>query len=109
MASTAAGAKDAVQRMRTSPKKLQARLEPSSLYHSNGKRPDGITVVSWKSVKLLVGDAVCPDTFAPSYASSDTSEAGAVASQEEESKEAKHITSIPPLLFKKKGMETVPM
>ena len=56
-------------------------LEHSGLYHSDGKRPDGITVVPWKNGKLIVWDATCPNTFAPSYISSATSEAGAVEEQ----------------------------
>ena len=47
--------------------KIPSRLEPSGLYRSDGKRPDGITVVPWQRGKLLVWDATCPDTFAPSY------------------------------------------
>ena len=35
-------------------------------------------------------DATCPDTFAPSYSSRATNEAGAVATQAEERKEAKY-------------------
>ena len=65
---------------------VPSRLEPSGLYRSDGKRPDGITVVPWKNGKLLVWDATCPDTFAPSYISSATSEAGAVAALAEERK-----------------------
>ena len=66
--------------------RVPSRLEPSGLYRSDGKRPDGITVVPWKNGKLLVWDATCPDTFAPSYISSATSEAGAVAALAEERK-----------------------
>ena len=47
-------------------------------------------MVPWKSGKLLVWDATCPDTFAPSYSSRATNEAGAVATQAEERKEAKY-------------------
>ena len=65
---------------------VPSRLEPSGLCCSDGKRPDGITVVPWNNGKLLVWDATCPDTFAPSYISSATSEAGAVAALAEERK-----------------------
>jgi len=71
--------------------KIPSRLEPSGLQRSDGKRPDGITVVPWKCGKLLVWDATCPDTFAPSYISSAASEAGLVAASAEERKEAKYI------------------
>ena len=70
--------------------KIPARLEPSGLQRSDGKRPDGISVVPWKCGKLLVWDATCPDTFAPSYFSNATSEAGLVAASAEERKEAKY-------------------
>ena len=53
-----------------------------------------ISVVPWKSGKLLqlVWDVTCPDTFAPSYSTRATNEAeaGAVATQAEERKEAKY-------------------
>ena len=46
---------------------IPSRLEPSGIFPSDGKRPDGITVVPWKSGRLLVWDATCPDTFVPMY------------------------------------------
>ena len=67
--------------------KVPSRLEPSGLYHADGKRPDGITVVPWK---LLIWDATCPDTFAPSYLPSATSQAGAVAGLAEVRKRIKY-------------------
>ena len=53
---------DIVHRSLTSAK-IPARLEPSGLYRSDGKRPDGISVVPWKSGKLLVWDATCLRTI----------------------------------------------
>ena len=70
--------------------KVPSRLEPSGLYRTDGKRPDGISVVPWRNGKLLVWDATCPDTFAPSYIALATSEAGAVAAQAESEKCAKY-------------------
>ena len=46
--------------------RVPSRLEPAGLYRSDGKRPDGITVVPWMNGQLLVWDATCPDTFSPS-------------------------------------------
>ena len=46
---------------------VPSHLEPSGLVRSVGKKPDGVTMVPWKSEKPLVWDAICPDTFAPSY------------------------------------------
>ena len=80
---------DIVHRALTSAK-IPSRLEPSGLYRTDGKRPDGITVVPWKNGRLLVWDATCPDTFAPSYLASTTSDAGAVAVVDEERKKRKY-------------------
>ena len=46
---------------------IPSRLEPTGLVRTDGKRPDGVTLAPWKSGRLLVWDATCPDTFAPSY------------------------------------------
>ena len=69
---------------------VPSRLEPSGLYRSDGKRPDGISIVPWQSGKVLVWDATCPDTFAPSHVTVAAREAGAVAEQAEQLKKAKY-------------------
>ena len=56
---------DIIHRTLTSAK-VPSRLEPSGLHRSDGKRPDGITMIPWRNGKLLVWDATSPDTFAPS-------------------------------------------
>ena len=43
------------------------KLEPTGLDRSHGKHPDGIMMVPWKSNNLLVWDATCSDTYAPSF------------------------------------------
>ena len=47
--------------------KIPSHLEPSGLYRSDGKRPDGASVVPWTRGKILVWDATCVDTLAPSH------------------------------------------
>ena len=69
---------------------VPSRLEPPGLLRSDGKRPDGVTVVPWRCGKLLVWDATCPDTLAPSYSSRATLAAGEVAALAEERKVAKY-------------------
>ena len=66
---------------------LSSRLEPTGLSRSDNKRPDRVTLVPWRSGRLLVWDATCPDTFAPSHLPSATREAGAVAALAERSKQ----------------------
>ena len=42
-------------------------VRPTGLSRSNGKCPDGVMLLPWRSGRLLVWDATCPDTFAPSH------------------------------------------
>ena len=86
--------------------KVPSRLEPSGLYRTDGKRPDGITVVPWKSGKLLVWDTTCPDTFAPSYSSIATREAAAVAAMAEERKAVKYVSLSSTYAFTPVAIET---
>ena len=76
---------------------IPSRLEPTGLLRTDGKRPDGMSLAPWSSGKLLVWDATCSDTFAPSHRSQATHAPGEVAAIAEERKEAKCI-SLP--LFK---------
>ena len=69
--------------------------EPSGLECADGKHPDGVTVVPWRSGKHLVWEATSPDTFAPSYLMSATSEAGALAAFDESRKKAKYSSLDP--------------
>ena len=80
-------------------------LESSGLHHSDGKRPDGkrpdgITMIPWRNSKLLVWDTTSPDTFAPSYVSRTTSEAGAVAALAEDKKKTKYTCLEPTYTLK---------
>ena len=69
---------------------VPSRLEPTGLLRSDGKRPDGVTLAPWKCGQLLVWDATCPDTFAPSYRTHATSEPGRVAALAEDRKVDKY-------------------
>ena len=69
---------------------VPSQLEPAGLSRSDGKRPDGVTLAPWKSGQLLVWDATCPDTFAPSYRAHATQEAGKVTERAEERKVEKY-------------------
>ena len=69
---------------------IPCHLEPTGLYRFDGKQPDGMSVVPWKKEKVLVWDATCPDTLAPSYDTMATREAGVVAEEAENKKYAKY-------------------
>ncbi len=78
---------------------IPSRLEPPGLSCSDGQRPDGMTLVPWSSGHPLVWDATCPDTFASSYESRATLEAGGVASLAEERKSAKYAHLAPQFII----------
>ena len=86
--------------------KIPSRFEPSGLQRSDGKRPDGVTMVPWKSGRLLVWDATSPDTFAPSYISGATNAAGAVAAMAEDRKKTKYICLEPKYSFTPVAIES---
>ena len=71
---------------------VPTRLEPLGLFQSHGKRPDGMSIISRSSERLLVWDATCSDTFAYSNLSAAVTEAGAVALQTEKLKNNKYST-----------------
>ena len=68
---------------------VPARLEPQGMLRSDGKRPDGVSVVPWRSGKCLVWDVTCVDAFAPSYRSLAVQGPGTVATRVESLKEEK--------------------
>ena len=53
-------------------------LEPQGLCRSDGKHPDGVTIIPWDRGRALVWDATCHDTFAPTNIAGMTCEISAV-------------------------------
>ena len=45
---------------------LPSMLEPRGLYRTDGKRPDGVTMIPWEIGKQLVWDVTVVDALAPS-------------------------------------------
>ena len=66
--------------------KIPSHLEPTGLYRTDGKRPDGATLVPWKGGRVLVWDVTCADTLTPSHRELASREAGAVAASAEQRK-----------------------
>ena len=85
---------------------IPSRLEPPGLSRSDGKRPDGMSLVPWSLGRPLVWDATCPDTFAASYRGLATSGAGSVAASAEEKKDGKYLHLAPTYLFHPVAIET---
>ena len=72
-----------------------SQLEASGISRFDGKRPDGATLVPWKCGKLLVWDATCVDTYAPSSSRVASQEAGAMADQAERRESEKYSNMDP--------------
>jgi hypothetical protein len=53
--------------------------EPSGLAHSDGRRPDGLTLIPWQNGKALTWDVTVATTLADSYLNASASSAGAAA------------------------------
>jgi len=66
--------------------------EPNDLSRSDGKRPDGLTLVPWKEGKPLPWDATVVCTVADSYVSGSAREAGTAGKTAAQRKEAKYAT-----------------
>ena len=81
--------------------------QPSDIYRSDGKRPDGTSIVPWKSGRVLVWDVTSPDTLAPSYAALATREAAAVAAEMEQRKREKYAHLDPSHFFVPIAVETL--
>ena len=69
---------------------VPASKEPSGLARSDGKRPDGLTLVPWKEGRSLIWDVTVADTVAESYLAATSLAGGAAASNAAERKHAKY-------------------
>ena len=73
--------------------KIPATLEPTNLSSIDGKRPDGLTYLSWKQGKPLIWDFTCCDTICDSYVKSSAKSAGSAAELREVQK-SKHYEDL---------------
>ena len=60
---------------------IPATLEPRGLCRSDGKRPDGVSIIPWSDGRCLVWDVTCHDTFAHSNIHLASSGTGLVANR----------------------------
>ena len=66
--------------------------EPVGLSRTDGKRPDGATLIPWSRRKPLSWDVTVPDTFAESHVKDTTVLAGAAENQAATSKTTKYMS-----------------
>lgn len=73
---------------------IPAKLEPVGLAREDGKRVDGISLIPWSKGSMLIWDATCTDTLAPSNLRSSSKKAGRAADDKARSKELKYRSLI---------------
>ena len=84
-----------------------AILEPPGIVRSDGKRPDGVTLIPWRLGRQLVWDFTCKDTLAPSHVTMSASGPGKVATEGERAKNAKYQELSQSYLFTPVCVETL--
>ena len=65
--------------------------EPQGLLRTDGKRPDGLTLLPWKDGRCATWDVTVTDTVATSYLSATSSCAGSAAEAAAKKKEDKYV------------------
>ena len=70
--------------------KIPVTKEPSGLFRTDSKRPDGVTLIPWQRGLFLTWDLTVATTQADSYISASASSAGAAAEMAVSRKQAKY-------------------
>ena len=87
--------------------KIPAINEPSNLSRQDGKRPDGLTLTTWKNGKCLIWDTTVADTVCQSYFDPCSKNAGAAANVRETIKSSKYTELANTYCFTPIGIETL--
>jgi len=85
---------------------IPAIREPDGCSRSDGKRPDGMTLVPWKGGKSLIWDATCSDTMAASYIDLTSKKSGEAARMGEDRKRRKYVELESRFIFVPFAVET---
>jgi len=87
--------------------KILLTKEPSDLFRSDGKRPEGLTLIPWQRGLSLTWDVTVATTLADSYISASASSAGAAAEMAASRKQAKFATLSGSYVFQPIALETL--
>jgi len=81
--------------------------EPPGLSRSDGRRPDGLTLIPWRRGRSLIWDSTVIDTVAPSYLQATSASAGAAAEVAATRKNAKYTQLAGTYFFVPLAFETM--
>jgi hypothetical protein len=85
---------------------IPAIREPLGCSRSDGKRPDGLTLIPWSKGRCLIWDFTGVDTFAQSYLNSTALSAGSAAKIAEKRKAKKYESLSSSYIFKPVAIES---
>jgi hypothetical protein len=86
---------------------IPAIKEPAGLVRSDGKRPDGLTLVPWQGGRCLTWDATIVDTFAASYLDATSTAAESACEAAATRKTAKYASIATSHIFTPVAVETL--
>jgi hypothetical protein len=86
---------------------IPSSKEPSGLSRSDGKRPDGLTLIPWQTGKNLIWDVTVADTLATSHLPATSQQMGGAAESASERKEAKYAELARSYIFVPVACETL--
>ena len=87
--------------------KISASKKPLGLTRSDGKRPDGVTLIPWSHGKCLTWDVTVPDTMATSHVQATSTAAGAAADRAAANKKTKYAALQSTHIFVPVSFETM--
>ena len=85
---------------------IPAVKEPTRLTITDGKRPDGSTLIPWSAGKCVLWDVMIADTMAPSYAAILSASTGLVAEESSARKLVKYSELVISHIFVPMAMES---
>ncbi|KAJ4447838.1 hypothetical protein ANN_09846 [Periplaneta americana] len=78
---------------------IPAILEPTGINRTDGKRPDGLTLVPWSRGKSLMWDTTCVDTLAPYHLLSTSKIASSAAESAVHNERHKYVHLVDNYIF----------